>query len=460
MTRRRSRRWSAALVGALTLLGAGLLYANPTLLTAAVVPLVYVLYGALSRVPEASLAVTRSFETDTPAPGETVQVSLTVTNDGESVLPDVRIIDRVPPALAVVAGTPRGCVALPPGESRTVTYSVVAKRGEYRFEDPLVRVRALAATEQMTTTEAVTGGTRLACVTAVQDAPIPAVATPKTGALPTDSGGSGLEFYATREYRRGDPASRIDWRQVAKTGEFVTIQYREEQAGRTVVIVDGRGVCRVSPRAGYPTAAELCAYAGERLHDTLRGSGVATGVTAVGLEPGRLDGLIGPDGLPWVDPEANKNGSDRPRRVFRGVQDAARTDPEQLSVVPPQAPDAGGRRADGGPDAGGENETGDKTVRRLLARLPPDARVVLCSPLLDNWPVELTQTLAVHGYQPVVVSPDIGGDRTPGQRLGSLHRRFRLRAVERAGGTVVRWDVDQPVDYALRQSLPELLGEP
>ncbi|MEF8812305.1 MAG: DUF58 domain-containing protein [Halovenus sp.] len=462
MTRRRSRRWSAALVGTLTLLGAGLLFADATLLTAAVIPLVYVLYGALSRVPEISLAVTRSFGTTTPAPGETVQVSLTVTNDGESVLPDVRIVDRVPPALAVVAGTPRGCVALPPGESRTVTYSVVAKRGEYRFEDPLVRVRSLAATEQITTTEEVTGGTRLTCATAVRDAPIPTVATPKTGTLPTDSGGSGLEFYATREYRRGDPASRIDWRQVAKTGEFVTIQYREERAGRTVVIVDGRGVCRVTPRAGYPTAAELCAYAGERLHDALRGSGVATGVTAIGLEPGQLDGLIGPDGLPWIDPEASGNGSGHPRRVFRGVQDAARTDPERLSVVPPRAPDAGGRRADGGPvepDADGEGGADDGTISHLLARLPPDAQVVLCSPLLDNWPVELVQTLAVHNYRQVVVSPDIGGDRTAGQRLGSLHRGFRLRTIERAGATVVRWDVDQPVGYALRQSLPHLLGE-
>jgi len=449
MTRRRSRRWSAGLVGTVALVGVGLLYANATLLTAAVIPLVYVLYGALSRVPEPSLEVSRSFGTSTPPPGETVQVSLTVTNVGESVLPDVRVVDGVPDALAVDAGTPRGCVALMPGDSRTITYSVVAKRGEYAFEEPLVRVRSLAGTQQVTTAKAVAGESRLTCANAVRDAPVADVVTPQAGTLPTDSGGEGLEFYATRKYRRGDPANRIDWRQVAKTGEFVTIQYREERAGRTVIVVDARGVCRVTPRAGYPTAAELCAYAGERLHDALGESGIVTGVTAVGLEPGQLDGLVGADGLPWVDPGAD-GGDGHAERLFQGVQDAARTDPGRLSVVPPGE----SARADGGP--GGD----DRTIARLLARLPPDAQVVLCSPLLDNWPVDLVRTLAVHNYRQVVVSPDVGSDRSVGGRLAGLHRGFRLRAVERAGATTVGWDIDRPIDYALRRSLPQLLGEP
>jgi len=451
MSRRRSRRWSAALIGTLTLTGTGLLYADATLLTAAVIPLVYVLYGSLSRVPEASLAVTRSLETTAPAPGETVRVSLTVTNDGATVLPDVRVVDRVPSALAVVTGTPRGCAALPPGESRTVTYSVVAKRGEYSFEEPLVRVRSLAGTEQVTTVEAVTGETRLACTASVRDVPMADATTAEAGTVPTDSGGAGLEFYATREYRRGDPASRIDWRQVAKAGEFVTVQYREERAGRTVVVVDGRGVCRVTPRAGYPTAAELCAYAGERLHDALTGAGIDTGVTAVGLEQDQLDGLVGPDGLPWVDPGAGGGG--RARKVFRGVQDVAGTDPERLPVVPPR------NHAEGAPAVESDADGDDETVARLLARLPPNARVVVCSPLLDNWPVELVRTLAVHNYRRVIVSPDVGGDRTPGQRLGSLHRGFRLRTIERTGATTVDWDIDRPIDYALGRALPQLLGE-
>ena len=49
--RRHVKRWSVGLIATLALLGTGLLYADPVLLAAALIPLTYVLYGTLSRVP-------------------------------------------------------------------------------------------------------------------------------------------------------------------------------------------------------------------------------------------------------------------------------------------------------------------------------------------------------------------------------------------------------------------------
>ncbi len=466
MTYRRVKRWGIGLVVTLALVALGLLFARQTLIVAAAIPLAYVLYGTLSQAPPVDLAVSRAFSTPDPTPGERVEVTLTVENVGDSVLTDLRLIDGVPEELAVPDGSPRACLALNPGEAATLSYTVVAKRGEYRFTEPAVRVRSLAATERVTEAVAVAGDRTLSCANAVSEPPLSDATLPRAGTLPTDSGGSGLEFYATRQYQAGDPMNRVDWRHYAKTDEFVTIQYRQEQAIRTVLVVDARPSGRVTPRPGYPTGAELCAYAGERLFDALSTAGVATTVTAVGVENGTLGGLIGPDGLPWVDPESGGVRAGHARELFAGLLTLAEEDAETagladmlrgdgLDVSAPTRPataestaEETAMAADGG--------TGP-TIRRLLARLPPNAQVVLCSPLVDEWPAALARALAVRGYPLVVLSPDVTDGETVGHRITAAARSSTLRTIERTDATVVSWDVDQPIDYALRRSLPHLL---
>jgi hypothetical protein len=239
-------------------------------------------------------------------------------------------------------------------------------------------------------------------------------------------------------------------------------------------------VGRVTPQPGYPTGAELCAYAGERLYDALSDAGVSTSVTAVGVEQGALDGLVGPDGLPWVDPEASGHRTSHVRTLFSGLQTVADSGAEtgtlgdllsQREATPwrnaaaestPTAPDERGdgasttpeQEAAMAPDGGLDDRT-----RSLLARLPPNAQVVLCTPLLDDWPVGLARSLSVRGYPLVVVSPDVAGAATVGQRIAETTRRLTLSTIEHTGATTVSWDVDQPIDYALRRSLPHLLTD-
>jgi len=465
MTYRRVRRWRVGLVATLALVGVGLLFARQTLIVAAAIPLAYVLYGTLSRVPPVDLTVTRAFATPDPAPGEQVAVTLTVENAGDAVLTDLRVIDGVPEELAVPDGSPRACLALNPGETATLSYTAVAKRGEYRFEDPVVRVRSLAATERVTESVEVAGDRTLSCANAVDEPPLSDATLPRAGTLPTDSGGNGLEFYATRQYQPGDPMNRVDWRHYAKTDEFVTIQYRQEQAIRTVLVVDARPGGRVTPQPGYPTGAELCAYAGERLFDALSTAGVATAVTAVGVEEGTLGGLVGPDGLPWIDPEAGGTRAGHARQLFAGLLTLADSNAETGGVadVLRERSEAGAETtAQPGTEESAEAAMAadggmDETMRRLLARLPPNAQVVLCSPLLDEWPAALARALAVRGYPLVVVSPDVTDGDTVGHRITAATRAATLRTIERTGGTTVSWDVDQPIDYALRRSLPHLL---
>ncbi len=445
MTRTRVERWGVGLVGTLVLTGLGLLFASPVLLTGAIIPLTYVLYGLTSAVPaDAAIGIERSFGRPDPAPGEAVDVTLTVENASESVLSDVRLIDGVPDELAVTDGSPRAALSLSPGEAQTVTYTVVAKRGEYVFDDPTVRLRSLAASEHDSRSVTVRGDTTLTGANTVTDPPVDDATLPRAGTLPTDSGGSGLEFYATRQYQSGDPMNRIDWRHYAKTGEFITIQYRQEQAIRTVLVVDARPVGRVTPLPGYPTGAELSAYAAERLYDALGQAGVDAGVTAVGVGQGDLGGLVGPDGLPWVAPDAGANRKKRARKILREIQEVAAEDATEAETAPPTA-----TAADGG---------SDRQIRRLLARLPPNAQVVLATPLMDNWPVSFARALAVRGFPQVIVTPDVTGGDTHGQQVTAIQRRLRIRELEGVGATTVSWDLEQPIDYALRLSLPHLLS--
>ncbi len=470
MTRRRTARWRVALVGAVALACFGLLFTNVTLLVGAIIPLSYLLYDALSTIPEPiRLQATREFDPAAPVPGEQVTVTLTLTNQTEITLTDIRLIDGVPDALRVLSGSPRAAVSLQAGEERTLSYRVLARRGEFEFSDPVVRIRSLSGTNQLTTTVDIDGKTTLTGANAVRDALPTDSSLPRAGTLPTDSGGTGLEFYATRQYRSGDSIRRIDWRNYAKTGELVTVQYREERAVRTVIVLDARPVGAVTPAAGYPTGTALCSYAGERIHDALTRVGVVTDLTAVGFNPGDINGLVGPDGLPWIDGEQASGSQVDPQLLFSAVTERAERTPQTVSTRPPSAAPSPPAAASGPYDqtqqaavrADGRGRLDESTagqIEFLLARLPPNAQVVVCTTLLDNWAVTLGEALSARGYPLVVVTPDVLQRGSPGQQLAGTVRTLRVRALEQLGATV-SWQPEQPVDYALRRSLPHLLSK-
>jgi uncharacterized repeat protein (TIGR01451 family) len=420
------KRWNGCLVGALALVGIGLITAEPFVVAATTVPLSYVAYGALSAVPsDTDLEATRSVLDPNPIPGEPTTIELTVTNTSKRALSDVRVIDGVPEALTVVDGTARCCVSLQPDETATLTYDVLAKRGTHTFDSPVVRVRTLSASDAVSVTLPVSGDTDLSCSAAVESVPRPESTVLRAGTLPTDSGGSGLEFHATRRYRHGDPVSRINWRQYAKTDELTTIDYREEQAARTVLVVDARLPARVIPEPGYPSGAELGAYGAKRLFHSLARTGAVPAVGVVGAsEADRL----GPDGLLWADTTG----------------DHARSRIDQLFATLDELPhDTGDTDSDDG-------------IQSVLARLPPAAQVVVFSPLTDDWAVSLIEALTVRGYATTLVSPDLFERDTPGTEIADLERQTRIREIELDGGTVVDWNIDEHIDVAIRASLAEL----
>ncbi|MFW6017220.1 MAG: DUF58 domain-containing protein [Halapricum sp.] len=447
MTRHSHHRWSVGLAGTLLLVSVGLLYGSSAPFLLAVVPLSYVAYGAFSRYPEPTVEIERSLSPSAPTPGSTVEVTVTVTNSGDRTLPDLRVVDGVPDELAVTDGTPRAGLTTPAGESRAFTYAVMAKRGEYAFDSPVVRARSISGSRIVTTSVEPGGETTLSCSTTVDRTPLDRTAHRRTGTLPTDSGGPGLEFYSTREYRPGDPINRLDWRRLARTDELSTINFRQEQATRLIVVVDARPPARVAPRPGYPTGAGLAAYAGERVYEALLSGGHQVGVTVLGLDDADLSER-GESELPWVEPPAEGGSAAAARALFEA---AAGVERDASAIPDPAMRAAGPAQSDQAVESNGTVES--DYAERLLARLPPGAQVLLVSPLLDEEPLALTGTLRTHGVPVTLLSPDVTVSESPGGRVVAIRRQNTVTALQFRGVTVIEWPPDESLEVVLDRSL-------
>jgi uncharacterized repeat protein (TIGR01451 family) len=211
VTERETDHWRGVAAVALVAGGLGVLTSTPALLLGAVVGVGYLAYARAFPAPDVSLSVSRTLSDVDPDPGDEVTVSLTVRNTGETTIPDLRLVDGVPAALEVIDGSPRLGTALRPGARGTFEYTVFARRGEYEFEPLLAVARDASGSREREVELRV--DTVLTCtpsLSATTDVPLRGLTSRYTGRVETDTGGEGIEFYATREYRSGDSLSRVD----------------------------------------------------------------------------------------------------------------------------------------------------------------------------------------------------------------------------------------------------------
>jgi uncharacterized protein (DUF58 family) len=435
-------RWRGWLGGTLGLAGLGLLYGSPAVLAGAVVPLAYVTYAAVSALPATvSLRTRRRVLADQITPGDTVTVRLTVENTGRSVLPDLRVVDGVPETLGVVDGSPRAAVSLRPGETATLSYAVTARRGRYEFDDPQVRIRSLAGSSAATLSAPAAGATAVETSPPATTVGVDRAAPLRVGQATADSGGEGLEFHSTREYRSGDPRSRVNWRQFAKRRELVTTQFREERAGRAVVVVDVRPPTRRSGTAATPTGGTYAAYAAEAAVERLRADGDDVSLAVLGIDPTEVSTPVATVGdAVWVGNVADNR--QRTRVVFEAASEAAseRRSMARDTSVYDRTP------------AGGT----DTAAATLVARCPADAQVILVSPFPDATPAAYARRFRVGGYAVAAVAPDhtggVGG-KGLGRRAAAVGRQLRLRDIRPLCRTVIDWPGDRPLGLAVARAI-------
>jgi uncharacterized repeat protein (TIGR01451 family) len=405
---RRTDRWRGVSALALVAGAAGILASSAGLVLVGVVGVVFAGFARVARPPAVSLAIERSVSDADPAPDEDVTVTVTIENTGDSLLTDLRVIDGVPPALAVASGSPRLATALRSRETVTFSYDVTAARGSHTFEPALAIARdTCGAAERREEVRAMTE-TPITCVPPL-DSSIGIALRNQTigqpGRVLTDIGGSGVAFHTTREYRPGDPLSRIDWNRKAKTGDLSTVDFREERAAAVVVLIDAREGAYRAPDGERESAVERSVGAAGALYLALTGEENPTGIAA-----------LAPDSC-WLAPGVGAAHRARARELLA-------THP----ALSPTAPD--------------EPFFPSIRLRRLRRRLPSDAQLIVCSPLCDDYVVTVLQRLDAAGHRVTVLSPDPTSEATPGQRVAHTERTLRLSTLRAAGIPVVDWGAE------------------
>ncbi|WP_410765538.1 DUF58 domain-containing protein [Haloferax sp. DFSO60] len=390
----------------------GVLTRRPSLLFVAGLGVALLGYTRIARAPELDFEIERELSDSTPDPDDDVRVTLSVTNTGSNTIFDLRVIDGVPPALAVDDGTARLGTALRPGATATLTYTVAAIRGEHTWDETTIIARDPSGSIERR--ETVSVATTMRCepvLAATADLPLRGLTSQYAGRVETNVPGSGLEFASIREYRHGDPLRRIDWNRRARTGELATIQFREERAATVVLIVDTRTEAHVAPERDAETAVERCVDAASIAFPALLDSGDRVGLAA-----------FGPRSC-WLAPSTGLDHRARARMTF-ATHPAFASVPSDRAFFPTIA------------------------LKRLRRRLASDAQVIFCSPLCDDYGAEVARRLEAYGHAVTVVSPDPTTTATVGGRLARIERDLRIRDLRRHGIRIIDWG-DESLAVAL-----------
>jgi len=403
-------------IAAVTFLTAGLgvLTQSRPLFLAAVVGVGYLAYANATEAPEPSLAVTRAVTDPNPEPGDRVGVRVTVTNAGDGVLPDLRIVDHVPDALAAVDGPARTATALRPGASVTFAYTVLARRGEFTFDGLDVVARNVSGSRERAL-ELRTEPTTITCLPpldATETVPLHGLTSPYTGRVSTDSAGEGVEFASLREYQHGDALSRIDWNRYARDGDLATMEFREERMATVVVLVELRKAAYLQAGPDGPHAVDRSIEATRRLFNSLIDTGDRVGVAT-----------LAPDDV-WQAPGAGPTHQAEVRNLLATHPTLSPTPPSDRVYVPGY-------------------------LRTFLHRLADDAQVVFVSPVPDRTSEYVARAIHVRDHPVTVISPDSTRTDTPGRTLAAAERSNRLASLRESGLRVVDWDPEESLAEAL-----------
>jgi len=414
-------RWLGIEAFALVAAGFGVATARPGLILVGAVGAVYAAYARSGGQPSLQgLSVERALSNTSPSPGQEVTVTVTVENEGDSFLPDLRLVDLVPPNMRVVKGSPRLYTSLRPGAHSRFQYTLVAERGAHEWSLLAVGSGFAGSVEQEAVVEP-EGETGIDCyprLRTVTEVPVRSQTTVYSGQLSTDVGGSGLEFHSVREYRPNDPMRRVNWKRVARTGDLATIDFREERAAQIVLLFDAREGAYVASAPGEQHALD-------------RSVAAASEVYAALADKGDLVGMAAFDTVPcWLGPGAGTEHEERARQLLAHHP--------AMSPLPPELQDLDGGYVD--------------PMTHVLRQLSSGTQVMLFSPLISEYPAEVARRLDSAGHRVTIISPDPTADRTAGQRLARVERAIRVNRLREYGLNIVDWGDDESLGLTFERA--------
>lgn len=392
---------------------------------ALIIPILVFIGAALLYGPEEpDLTIERELSAESASLERPVHVKLKITNNG-SRLEAFHLADAPPAGLEVIDGETEVLTSLKSGESFNLKYTVLGKRGRYRFGPIHIQTSDLFGLLIRETKVEAPGLFEFYIypkVHPIERIPIrPRHTKVYAGYIPARIGGSGVEFFNVRTYQSGDSLRHINWRANARhPGTFFTNEFEQERVTDVGIILDARQRSNVEFKG--ETLFEHSVIATAALADSFLNDGNRVAVLRYG------------DFLDWTVPGYGKLQRER---ILRSLARA---------------------------------QTGDSLVFDQLEHLPaqlfsPKSQIVLVSPLVSG-DVEFLKRLRSRGYDLLIISPDplafemkfIEEDEVvrTAFRLAHIERQLLFGQLHQVGIQVFNWQVDIPFDKAIGSSLPHL----
>ena len=397
----------------------GMVLVNGSLVALAIPLAVYLTAVLLYAPEELKLSARRTLSSEAIIQGQEVKVSLAISNAGAAV-DELLVEDLVPPELEVIKGEARVIIALGPGETHVMEYSLCARRGSFHLEQT-----ALCASEAFGVfkrTATLTAPAQLLVIPEVQRVRQVIIRPRRTrdyaGPIPSRQGGAGVDFFHLREYQPGDPLRWLNWKAAARHNETLfTNQFEVERITDVGLILDARQQSDIPHPGG--SLFEYSVAVTASLADVFLNAGNRVGLLIYGRGQERT--------FPGY-------GKVQRERILRAL---------------------------------GKAQTSDNYALQSLAFLPTRffparSQIVMISPLRSE-DMDVLIRLRALDYSLLVISPDPvtfeaslyapSPQMAIGTRVARLERTLMLHKLQRAGILTLDWDVSQPFDQVAYAAL-------
>ncbi|MEA3238349.1 MAG: DUF58 domain-containing protein [Candidatus Bipolaricaulota bacterium] len=404
-----SGKIGAILAIAISLVIAGVLVRDGRVLAAGIPFLLYagIALISTSESKKPQITVDRHLSVDHITEGETLDVTVIIANTGPAI-PWLGVAEHIPRDLEVTSGETTHFVSLAEGAMATFSYTLRAPRGLHTL--PGADITTWQRITLMSQQQFAPHETKFLAVPIaepIDDIEIrPRRTRAYAGVVQANRGGSGIDFFGCHAYTTGDDIRRINWRAYARTRELIVNEYEQERIADVTVFLDARE--RANSRVGTEKTFTYAVRAAASMAKYFIKQGNSVGLFIYG------------EYMDWTFPGY---GKDQMARILDSLARAETSDKEVFD-----------------------------DLRAVPTRLfPPRSQLVMISGALDEHDVEVLGVLRAHGYQIIMIMPDMlryEVDQIPKSeardlalRIVTLRRKLILDALARIGVEVVQWDV-------------------
>lgn len=408
----------------LLLLVVGLLLRRGEVLLLTLPVLAYLVAGIwLSFSPEEVRLVAKREIAERQLPSrEETAVRVEVVNEGRR-LSEVQLLEELPPGLTVIEGEMGLVASLKPGEQVELEYRVTAERGRFEFSAIKAKVADSLGFNLLELELPCPG--ELLFVPRFEELRDITIAPRRTkvysGMVKARLGGTGVEFFGTREYYQGDEFRWIDWNATARLGRPITTEFEQERVADIGLILDARA--RADIVIGGESLFEYSVRAAASLARYFIKEGNRVGLLIYGRY------------LDWTFPGYGRLQLVKLMEALTRAEQGDKAIFEGLENIP----------------------------RRLF---PAGSQLVLISRLLEQDIEALRRLRAL--YSLIVISPDPlefewarlakhDGATELARRIGRLRRELMFNKLREAGVRAVDWQTSQPLRGVAKEALSRVL---